>query len=622
MKSNRLLRIAAFATVFATVLFASLGDFASALCLLMAGAVAVQNAGRKNPLSCLGAVDVLDTACVGRIVEVSSACGCTLTKTTITGLAPADIVALANKEIYLTKAILDAREAKMLGVPENPLMTLLNSRIKDIKDALQMQKIDEQSIVMPFIQRTQRSFINANYFTVLAGGLTAGAGANGIPVSAWDLTLGLGNSVFQTTLQDIQRFFVPGTTLIVRTWDGVNTKTARTLVFTIYAAVEVDQGSIVKAKVTVYPPVSATNWVGYTAAQKSVWQPYFGMAETGANSVSDYESYCQNQPSDLSRNIVVNWLQTTRESYCREQSYEEVLDLILKGKVNDYLKAFKYQSIAEQQKMMKARYDLNWFNSVFFGQALDVDNQTTANWQNLPIVYDLVNTNCPLAYKASALGIFTLLNTCNRVKDFQGMPLDLTGLFSDLYYLRRWREATGDRVSTIDAMTDRYTFSDIFDAMTKYYKARFNWNTDRFAKMGEKIVHDNLLMFTYDIYDIKEAGVSLAVFNIDYFNDLIDAYNTVVVGWNFQTRANNLWMIDWSDVNVGIGAQKSVTRKNPDPATADIYKCVITPNVRTYDLRSKMWTVMVDRPNRHLIYHNYASGCPRVSIPNCVVPQS
>jgi hypothetical protein len=71
-----------------------------------------------------------------------------------------------------------------------------------------------------------------------------------------------------------------------------------------------------------------------------------------------------------------------------------------------------------------------------------------------------------------------------------------------------------------------------------------------------------------------------------------------------------------------VAGSKQVTRKNPDPATSDLYKCVITPNIRTYDLRSKMWTVMVDRPNRHLIYHNFASGCPRVTIPNCAVPQS
>lgn len=569
-------------------------------------------------------VDNLAPACTGRVIGVNSACGCTLTRTTITGMSPQDIVNLANKEIYLTKAILDAAEAKMLGVPENPLMELLNSRTKDIKGALNQTKIDMQSIVQPFIQRTQREFVNANYFLISAGIAAPGAGTGNIPPSAWQLTLGLGVSPFQTQLQNIQRYFVPGMTIIVRTWDGVSTKNARTLVFTVVSATEADQGATPFANVIVYPNVSNTNWTqNYTNNQKLVYQPTFGLAELGANSISNYESYCNNQPSDLAKNLIVNWLQTSRESYCREQSYEETLDLILKGKVNDYLKGFVYQSIVEQQKQMKASYDRAWFNSVFFGQAIDVDNQTVANWMNLPQVFDITNTACPLAYKASALGIFTLLSGCNRVVDLQGMELSLDQIFAALYYLRRNREATGDRVDTIDSMTDRYTFNAIFDAMSKYYKARYQVNTDRFMKMDQKITFEGILMFTYDVYDVKDAGVKWAVFNIDYFSDLVDASATAVVGNNFSTRCNNLWLIDWSDINIGVGAMNQVTRSTPNANTELAqWQCVIWPNKRTYDLRSKLWTVMVDRPNRHLIYHNFRPGCPEVSILGCAVPQS
>jgi hypothetical protein len=567
--------------------------------------------------------DNLVPNCVGRIVPVNSACGCTLTATTIQGLAPQDIVNLGYKEIYLTKAILEAAEAKMLGIPENPLMDLLNSRIKDIKDKLTIQKVDEQSIVQPFIQRRQRAVNNVNYFIVSAGIAAPGAGTGNIPASAWQLTLGLSASPWQNPLQAISRYFVPGMTILLRTWDNVVTKTARTLQFTIISSTEADVGSTPYANVVVYPPVSAANWTAYTNAQRLVYQPTFGLAEFGHNSIHDRESYCNNLASDMSMNLVVNWLQTSRESYCREQSYEQTLDQILKGKVNDYLKGFVFTSIAEQQKQMKAAYDRAWFNSVFFGQAIDVDNQTVQNWQNLPQVYDLVNPSCSLAYKANALGIFTLLNECTRVVDLQGLPLNLNSIFNALYYLKRIRATGADRILVIDSMTDRYTASSIFETMTKYYKARYNWLTERFAKMGEKITHDGMMMFEYDIYDVKEAGVKWAVFQLDYFNDLVDAAAVPEVGWSLSTRVNNLWFIDWSDVTVGVAGQKSVQRKSPNPNTdLALWQCVIDPNVRSYDLRSKIWTVMVDRPNRHLIYHNYASGCPDVSIPNCLVPQS
>lgn len=565
--------------------------------------------------------DDLTPNCVGRIVKVDSACGCTLTRTTITGLTPDDIIALGNKEIALTKAILDAQEAKILGVPENPLMDLLNGKTKDIK--LPTMQIDEQSVVMPFTQRTQRSFINANYWSIVSGSATATAGTGDVPASAWTLVLGLGNGTFQTTLEQIERYFVPGQTLIVKTWNSVDAKTARTLVFTIYSATNADSGSTPRASVIVYPPVSAANWALYTAAQRQVWQPLIGMAEVGTNSVLDEESHCQNQPSDIAKRIVLNWLQVTRESYCRESAYEDIVDLILKGRVNDYLKGFKTLSIAEQQKQMKARYDLEWYNSVFWGQAIDVDNQTEANWRNLPIVYDVGDTDCPLAYKARALGIFTLLSDCSRVRDFTGLPLDLNTIFEDLYVLRRNRQATGDRVPVIDSFTDRHNADRIFEAMSKYYKARYDWDTVRYAKIGEKITFNNMVMFVYDIYDVKEAGVQWAVFQLDYFNDLVDAYNMTIVGWDFSTRANNLWFIDWSDIAIGVARTKQVTRRSPNPTTdLALYQCVISPNVRTYDLRSKMWTVMVDRPNRHLIYHNFALACPVVDIPECTVPSS
>ena len=102
-----------------------------------------------------------------------------------------------------------------------------------------------------------------------------------------------------------------------------------------------------------------------------------------------------------------------------------------------------------------------------------------------------------------------------------------------------------------------------------------------------------------------------------------DATATAVVGWNFSTRCNNLWLLDWSDIDIGVASNRQVTRKSPNPNTdLALWQCVIDPNVRTYDLRSKMWTVMLDRPNRHLIYHNFLAGCPEVSILGCTVPQS
>ena len=293
----------------------------------------------------------------------------------------------------------------------------------------------------------------------------------------------------------------------------------------------------------------------------------------------------------------------------------------MKGKVNDYLKGFKFPSIAEQQKQMRARYDLAAMNSAFFGQAIDVDNQTTANWRSLPLVYDLVNASCPLAYKASALGIFTLLVDCNRVIDMQGNRLNLDDIFSRIYLLRRFREATGDRVPVIDSMTDRYTAGYIFETMTKYYTAKYGVNITKFFQAGQKIsTTTGCSSPTTSTMSRRPAASGRCSWT-----------TTSTISSTPSTRSGSAGMPAPGRTTCGSSTGRTSPRASPARrrrttsrrgTTPTSGQCVITPNVRKYELRSETWTVMVDRPERHLIIHNFKSGCPRVTIPGCTVPQS
>jgi hypothetical protein len=49
--------------------------------------------------------------------------------------------------------------------------------------------------------------------------------------------------------------------------------------------------------------------------------------------------------------MIVNWLQTTRESRQVDESYKETLAKVMAGKVNPYLKSMVYQPLAEQNKI-------------------------------------------------------------------------------------------------------------------------------------------------------------------------------------------------------------------------------------------------------------------------------
>jgi hypothetical protein len=569
--------------------------------------------------------DVLNPSCIGRTIAIDNTCGCTLTKMSVTGLTAADIVNFGNSEIDLARVIFDSQELKMWGVPERSLSMLLKGKIQNIKPDLQMAKINRQSIIQPWITRRQQSFVNDNYFKIETGVPCPTAGVGSTPASAWDLTLLLGGAwVNDGGISALEQSFVVGSTLIVHTWDGIANKTALTLQLTILASVNADAGGTYKAKVTVAPNLTAAEWAALNAAEQAAYHPTFGVAQPAANNVADEESYCNQQRATLNERLVDFWLQTTRTVTCLQQSYEEVLDAIQAGKVNEYLRNMKFLDIAAQEKQKLARSEREWMNSVMYGQVIN-GNQTQALWRSLPAVNDPLDSTCQLGVKANALGFFTQLNNCNRVIDMAGGALSLDYIINTvLYPLKRNREADGDQIKVIDSMTNRYMSAIIFETMTKYYTAKFGVNITRYFKADEKIEHDGFLFWQYNVYDIQDAGVQWAVFVDDYFNDFVDSFNQKIVGWDFKTRANSIWFIDWSDVSVGLLKTNQAVRKWPsiDPVTVETYKCVLTPNITTYKLSSKTWTPMIERANRHLIIHNFTFACPIVTIPGCTVPQS
>ncbi len=555
-----------------------------------------------------------------RIVSVDSSTGCTLTNASIKGMTPAEFEALGNKEIDLARVIASAAEAKMLGVQEKGFSSLIRSSITNIKPLLNQQKIETQSLILPYIQRRQRTQINSNYFAGSSGQAAPGAGTNGLHAGAWQCTVDLGDSPWKSSLSLIDRYFLPGATVIVSSWG--DDKKAKDLVYKIVSAADATaSGGEAKATLVLEPNITSS---GY--AKLSDTTPYefaVGVVQTGANSVNDYEEWCQNQPADLSNQLIINWLQTTRESRIVDDQYKATLESIMSGKTNPFLQNFVYQPLAEQNKRASQLSDEAWMRSVWYGQKID-ENQTPETYMNLPAVLDpegarngssSYGSDCVLEYKSNALGIYTQLKDANRCPDLQGGKLDLDYLFAQLYYLKRHREADGDSIQVIDVMTDRITANNIFTVMNNYYKAKYGWDTVRNADINQKIEHNGIMLFNYNKYDIPEIGIQLAVFHDQYFDDLISAtpVNTDISGYDTKSRSRALWLLDWSDIKVGIAGTNSVTRKNPSPEVMDAYKCRMNAVIKEYSLRSTTWTTMMDRPERHLIIHNFSGDAPTVT---------
>lgn len=576
---------------------------------------------------------------VSRIIKVDTSTGCTLTNASIKGLTPAEFEGLSNKEVDLARVIASSAEAKMLGVQERGLTTLLNSSIQNIKPLLNKVNVAEQSIILPYIQRRQRHTINANYFTLeggedaadlpvnyLAGGQASGYSFDG---SDYVVTANLGGSDWTSPIEKIERYFLPGGYVVINHWDD-STKEAIEVQFKIVGAVNADeadtnnQGVISKAKVTLRPMGGAlkSSYANQTSFDAelfaSQYKPTYGTLQTVANNVNDFEEWCRNQPTDLSVKLIVNWLQTTRESRTVDQTYKETLAKIMGGKVNPYLNSMVYQPLAEQNKIASQVSQDQWTRSVWFNQALN-EKQKPETYMELPAITDPENTACTLEYKCNAVGIKQLLRESLRVFDNKGRALDLEDLFSHLYNLKRNREQDGTSVSVIDVMTDRFTYNLFYEAMNAYYKKRYGWEIHRNAELNQTITQDGIILFNYSKYDIPEVGVQLAVFHDPFFDDYanVGTGNKYLIGGarsqdavnasaaDFQNSARMLWFIDWSDVKIGIAGTNAVTRTSPHPEVQKEYRCRMAHKETEYSLRSTTWTTMMDVPSRHLIIENF-----------------
>lgn len=574
-----------------------------------------------------------------RLVKVDSSNGCTLTKAHIKGMTPGEFEALGNKEIDLARVIASAAEAKALGVEERGLTTLLTSSVQNIKPLINKQNIAEQSIILPYVQRRQRSVMNANYFAIEAGVAADSTDLSTYPYDAaylpavssatsgdWMVTINLGGSDWASPIENIERYFLPGGYVIINHWNATGTAT-REVQYIICGAGNADASSISKAKVILRPVGSIVpadgNFNSLPSAEKEKYEVTTGILQTIANNINDYEHWCRNQPTDLSVRLLVNWLQTTRESREVNDNYKKTLESIMSGKVNPYLSSMVYQPLAEQNKLAAKVSQDQWNRAVWYNQPLSAA-QKPETYMQLPAVTDPEDTNCTLEYKCNALGIKALLREGNRVKDNAGGALNLDDLFSDLYFLKRNREQDGDTISVIDVMTDRLTSVKIFEAFNSYYKLRYGWETQRNANINQTIEHNGIVLFNYNVYDIPDVGVQLAVFHDPMFDDLLNvgsgnkylldgtrSGDAVFAGSDatyYQNSQRMLWLVDWSDVKIGVAGTNSVTRTQPHPEVDRLYSCRMDSVKRTFNLRSTKWTTMMDRPHRHLIIENVSDA--------------
>ena len=283
---------------------------------------------------------------------------------------------------------------------------MLNSSITNIKPLINKVNISEQSIILPYIQRRQRSLINSGYFAIESGKIADGNS----PIDSaytrsggdFEITVNLGASDWASPIDHIERYFLTGGFVIANHWDDSNEPVE--VQFKIIGAANATDGGISKAKVTLRPTgkqikstgYSDVEWGALSADFKAQYGPEKGVVQTIANNVNDFEEWCRNQPTDLSVKLIVNWLQTTRESRTVDQTYRETLQKIMNGEVNTFLKSMVYTPLAEQNKIASQASQDQWLRSTWFNQPIN-DAQTPETYMQLPAVTDPEDDSCTLS---------------------------------------------------------------------------------------------------------------------------------------------------------------------------------------------------------------------------------
>ena len=250
--------------------------------------------------------------CLPRIVNVDATTGCSLTRATIKAMTPQVFENQGYTEIGMDRIIQRAREARAAGVVESTLEMLLMSSLKNIKGELTRQPIGpNDSVILPYIYRRQKRNIQSNYWSVTAAAQTPGFGTGSIPASSTDLTVGYSYSPYASQLSAPEQYFLTGKYIVVETVDPA-TKVAYSLLYSITSAVNVNPTT---AKVTCVPNYSSAGWAALTGGQQATYLPTKGLAYLLQNSVSDYESWCNQDVAENTNKLLTYWLQTSRETH-------------------------------------------------------------------------------------------------------------------------------------------------------------------------------------------------------------------------------------------------------------------------------------------------------------------
>lgn len=484
-------------------------------------------------------------------------------------------------------------EIRMCEAVQNGLYEFFRANSVNLSKKVQTNRVNSGLVqIAPFVLARQYSPINNNYWRVYSG--SSAGGGN------WQFNVESTNNIpFDVrSFQATEIVFVSGLT-----GGGTSVKTA----YQIVSSVDNGDGT----GQIVATPVNSGSFLD----NDRLANVEDGLLRRGTNNKSDFESFCAEAPAYTYWKNVPFWVQTSRTTMCKSETYDKYRKLLLEG--NPLYKEFGDVDEIQRNKQLGADWQRRWVEAIFWQKPISA-NQTLAAYDQLADintaadgVFDVSGSEC-VGKRANATGIYEQLAECGRVQDLQGAQLNLPSLFRALYNIMRVRQGIGSSAAmTIDIFTDTTTADKFRTAMFAYYKSKLGASVDLHANFN---VGDSKIApfgFAYQSYKLLwPQGVTVNIVTSLYFDDAITAATAAGVG----DAERYLWILDFSGIYPGILATNRQVLKNGDLKTLaaidSSYACVMNVLTKENTLTSTTYTVVVECGNSNGVLENFADEVP------------
>lgn len=557
----------------------------------------------------------LNTPCQVSIGNSYDTCG-TITRASMAHLTPTQLEALFKPDGLF--ADMDAWfrtsfEMKACGTKTNGMYEWLMSSQKNMGALVNKTQIDRgPSLLQPFVLGRQDSVINNDFWAITNGWAnSAYTGESTGPLTAAQKALGsAGDRVIRVVTRygfDLDKSWFVSKDRVMILGRAAGGQSTRGQWKVLASAVAADL-SYVDVLVTGENGGSTTS---YDTA------PTAGVLLALSNNVNDFESWCNNRPTQDPRKRVPFWVQTMRRTRCVDSEYKKVFARLMES--NEYFRNFGDLPLAERNRQDEEEFQRRWVNTFFFGKAIS-SNQTLANWQSLEQILTVTGSsvdpglgNKLVAYRANMIGVYEQLRACGQVRDLQNNKLNFYEFLDEIYNIYRARKSQGKDTSAIDVYTDSQTAANFETGALNYYKNEYGDILRIVIEQGK-----NDLGFSWRSYTFKRPqGVKVNIIVHEFFDDLVNATATENVG----STGRFMMILDMGKpgprggtIYPGMIASNSKSRtlgELENLARLDrTFNCVMEHVTEEVNLTSQTGTAVVECPANSLIIEGIFDGVP------------